>query len=107
MHEFGDSYGAFTALVTALTLAALVATLLMQGTELRLQREQLTLQRETLEKQTDATLRLVKLSETQTLRDLASEFPAFISNGNVSVNLPRLIWSLEQLKGMLSGCSTS
>jgi hypothetical protein len=42
--QFGDSFGALTALLNALALAALVATVVLQSKELRESREQLVLQ---------------------------------------------------------------
>ena len=71
-NEFGDTYGALSALFTAFAFAFLIYTTMMQKEELKMQREELRLQREEmqltraeLEKSAEAQEKLVELTQSQ------------------------------------------
>jgi len=52
--QFGDLFGAFTALVTGLAFAGIIIAILLQRQDLELQREELRLQRQELARSAEA-----------------------------------------------------
>jgi len=85
--QFGDMFGASTALFSGLAFAGVIIAMLYQREELSLQRQELALQRQELARSAEAQEQLVKTQERSALMNaratLMAHFSEGVSFGNV------------------------